>query len=66
MSVASRRKLVTADELADALKVKPETVRGWSRTGLIPAVRLTPKVIRYDLAAVIRALTERQEARRYG
>ena len=52
--------LLTADELAERLRVQPGTVRQWSRAGRIPAVRLSPKVVRYDLAAVIEALTQRQ------
>ena len=66
MSSESRRKLLTTVELAEHLQVRPETVRGWARSSLIPVVRVTPKVIRYDLDAVIRALTDRQETRHHG
>jgi len=52
--------LLTANEVADQLQVQPETVRRWRRRGIIPAVRLSPKVIRYQIAAVIEALTTRQ------
>ena len=55
--------LLTAEELADQLRVQPGTVRQWYRRGLIPAVRLTPKVIRYNLPSVIDALRKRQEAK---
>ena len=41
--------LLTAEQLAERLGVKPRTVKEWLRAGLIPAARLTPKVIRYDL-----------------
>ncbi len=54
--------LLTANELAERLQVQPETVRGWSRRGLIPKVQLTPKVIRYDFIAVVDAMTRRQAA----
>ena len=54
--------LLTAEQLADRLGVKPSTVKQWSRDGLIPANRLTPKVIRYDLDAVVASLEERQTA----
>ena len=57
-----RRDLLTADQLADRIAVKPRTVRDWTRAGLIPAVRLTRKVIRYDFDEVVAALEERQEA----
>ena len=54
--------LLTAEQLAERLGVKPRTVRAWLRTGLIPASRLTRKVIRYDLGQVVAALKQRQEA----
>ena len=49
--------LLTADELAERLKVSPDTVKVWARVGRIPAVRLSPKVLRFDLSAVLGALT---------
>ena len=45
--------LLTAEELAERLKVQPETIRGWARRGLIPRIQFSPKVIRYDLAAAV-------------
>ena len=54
--------LLTAEQLADRLAVKPRTIREWFRAGLIPATRLSPKVIRYNLDDVVKALKERQEA----
>ena len=50
--------LLTAEELAERLRIRPGTVRAWSRQRLIPRVQLSPKVIRYDLTAVVEALTE--------
>ena len=50
--------LLTTRELAKRLRVSPETVRGWARRGAIPVLRLSPKVIRYELEAVLAALTE--------
>jgi len=52
--------LLTAEQLASKLTVTPRTVREWSRAGLIPATRLTPKVIRYNLADVVTSLRDRQ------
>lgn len=49
--------LLTARELAKRLRVSPETVRAWARRGAIPALRLSPKVIRYDAQAVLAALS---------
>ena len=54
--------LLTADELADRLQIKPNTVRVWGRRGLIPRVQLSPKVIRYELTAVVRAIRDRQHS----
>ena len=56
-----RMKLLTAEELAEQLRVRPGTVRMWSRRGVIPRVQVSPKVIRYDFLAVIAALRRRQE-----
>jgi len=54
--------LVTADELAARLRVRPDTVRRWARTKLIPAIRVSAKVMRFDPADVIRALRNRGKA----
>jgi excisionase family DNA binding protein len=48
--------LLTAEELAGRLQVRPSTIRRWAREGRIPTVRLTPKVVRYDLTAVVDAV----------
>ena len=53
---------LTAEQLAERLGVKPRTVKEWLRAGIIPATRLTPKVIRYDLEQVVSALKQRQAA----
>jgi len=53
--------LLTADALADRLNVRPSTIRRWAQRGRIPMVRLTPKVVRYDLGAVVAALTHGQQ-----
>jgi predicted site-specific integrase-resolvase len=56
--------ILTAEELAARLKVRPATIREWGRDGRIPTVRITPKVIRYDVDAVMRSLQEQQETRK--
>jgi excisionase family DNA binding protein len=58
--------LLTAEQLADRLGVKPCTVRQWLRAGRIPAKRLTPKVIRYSLDDVVASLQERQTLQQEG
>ena len=52
--------LLTADELAAELRIRPSTVRDWARKRLIPEVRLSRKVRRYELVAVVEALRQRQ------
>ena len=48
--------LLTAEELAGRLRVRPDTVRIWGREGRIPRVRISGKVIRYDPAQVLECL----------
>ena len=50
-------KLLTTRELAKRLRVSPETIREWSKRGSIPSFRLSAKAIRYDLDAVLAALS---------
>ena len=49
--------LLTAAELAARLRVRPGTIQTWARHGLIPKVKLTAKVVRFDPEAVIEAIT---------
>ncbi|HLL73657.1 MAG TPA: helix-turn-helix domain-containing protein [Pyrinomonadaceae bacterium] len=51
-----REEFLTARQLAEVLQVSESTVRKLSREGRIPVVRLTPRLARYKLAAVLRAL----------
>jgi len=55
--------LLTAEELGQRLRVQPSTIKRWSQEGMIPALRLTGKVIRFDFAEVVQALRSRAEAR---
>lgn len=48
--------LLTCEEVGARLRVRPGTVRLWTRAGRIPAVRTGPKTIRYDWQAVRAAL----------
>lgn len=50
------RELLTSDELSARLKVRPDTIREWSRNGLIPSVRITAKIVRFDYEAVVAKL----------
>ena len=57
-------RLLTAEELAEQLRLTTNTVRAYARRGLIPAIRITPKVIRYDPERVRQALQTRSDERR--
>jgi excisionase family DNA binding protein len=52
----SETDLLTTEELAERLHVRPSTVREWARREKIPTVRLSPKVVRYSLAAVVESV----------
>ena len=52
--------LLTAEELAERLRVRPSTIRLWAREGLIPVVKIGAKVLRFDVADVLAALKGRE------
>jgi excisionase family DNA binding protein len=52
----AREEFLTARQLASVMQVSESTVRRLAREGRIPAVRLTPRLIRFNLKAVCRAL----------
>jgi predicted site-specific integrase-resolvase len=58
--------LLTAAELAARLSVRPATIRVWARAGMIPAVRLTPKVVRFEPGDVLAALRRFQRPSCHG
>ena len=51
--------LLTVEELAERLSVSPRTVIDWARRRIIPDVRPTPRVRRFDYDDVLRALKAR-------
>jgi excisionase family DNA binding protein len=52
----AREEFLTARQLAEVLQVSESTVRRLARGGRIPCVRLTPRLLRFNLKAVYRAL----------
>jgi excisionase family DNA binding protein len=48
--------LLTKTQLAARLSVAPRTVQAWARSGKIPAVKITAKVVRFDWQAVVAAI----------
>ncbi len=49
----------TKNELAEFLNVRPETIGRWTREKKIPCIRISKKVVRYDLDEVVRCLKEK-------
>jgi len=45
--------LLTAQELADRLRVEKDTVYRWTRAGKIPSIRLGGRLFRYELDKVL-------------
>jgi excisionase family DNA binding protein len=54
----SDTELLTVDQLADRLHVRPRTVQAWARQGRIPTVKLSAKVLRFDGLAVLATLRD--------
>lgn len=54
-----RGEFLTARQLAEVLQVSESTVRRLAREGRIPVVRVTPRLTRYNLQTVLRALDGR-------
>jgi excisionase family DNA binding protein len=50
------KELLTAEQLATRLKVRPRTIKSWVRSGRIPVVRVSPKVIRFSWSDVLSAV----------
>lgn len=58
-------RLLTAEEVAKRLGVRPSTIKAWARHGLIPSLRPTQRVVRFEASAVEAALrAEGAQARR--
>ena len=49
---------MTADEIAEKLRLRPRTVHLWAKAGKLPSMKLSPKVRRFCLADVMRAIRE--------
>jgi len=60
------REYLTADELAVLLQAKRETILDWHRSGRIPAIRITSKVLRFDYCDVLTSLKRGSTAEEAG
>ena len=54
--------LITAEELAHCIRVRPDTIRRWASEGRIPVVKVNSKIHRFDRRDVIEALKNSPEA----
>ena len=65
--MTERQEFLTARQLADILQVSESTVRRLAHQGRIPAIRITPRIIRFHLQSVREALegTRTAHARRH-
>ena len=53
------KRILTACQMADQLGLKESTIRKWGKSGLIPVIKPTAKVIRFDPKDVVAALKQR-------
>ena len=60
----TRDEFLTARQLAAILQVSDSTVRRLAQQGRIPAIRIAPRIIRFNLQAVCEALDGSSTARR--
>lgn len=56
--------LLTAEQLAERLKLSASTIKLWSSEGLIPTIWLSATVRRFDLVDVMESLRESSDSRR--
>ena len=61
---SARHEFLTARQLAAHLQVSETTVHRLAREGRIPAIRLTPRLVRFHLPSVIEALDGRANKKR--
>jgi len=54
-------RFLTAHELAEQLRVSPETIRAWARQGRIPRLRIGARPLLFDPDEVEAALRSRRK-----
>ena len=58
MKPSTDGELLTLDELAQRLRLHPDTARGLYRRGVIPGLKLGHRTLRFEYEKVIEALRE--------
>ena len=59
---SSKKLLLAKRELSEALPMPERTIEKFVATGIIPALKITPRMIRFELAGVLGALRQYQTA----
>ena len=54
----SERRIIDSEELARVFGVTVETVRGWVRERRVPFIRVSRRIVRFDLEDVLAALRQ--------
>lgn len=54
------RKLLTSQEVAQAIGVTPQTVNAWARAGILPYVEVGPKTRRFWMDDILAHLSKNQ------
>ena len=49
-------RLLTTAEMADILRVEPNTLLLWARRGRVPSIRMGARTVRFDRLRVVSAL----------
>lgn len=62
----TREEFLTARQLAAVLQISESTVRRLARGGRLPVVHITPRIMRFHLAAVRKALDGAARSRSLG
>jgi excisionase family DNA binding protein len=52
MTTQAQERLLNTREVAELLGVSVETVYHWTADGTLPSIRLTPRTLRFDPAAI--------------
>jgi excisionase family DNA binding protein len=55
-SASGELQLITIGELAERLRIHPDTLRGLYKRGRIPGIKLGYRTLRFDYTAVLEAL----------
>lgn len=56
-----RDRLMTVDEVADYIQVKPKTIYNWASLGVIPCIRMNKRIVRFKLEKVLKWLAKYEQ-----